>query len=116
VQLRFLVAAGIVVAVTGCAKPQPIYRWGIYETLIYESYTTADGSIPGTHSARLSEDIARTQAEGRRVPPGVHAHLGFLYYSQGEIDAARAQFISEKELFPESSTFMDGILARMENR
>jgi hypothetical protein len=112
-RLCSITAASIVVAALGCAGPAPIYRWGVYENLVYEMYATPGESDPGAHAALLSEDIARTHAEGKRVPPGVHAHLGFLYYSQGYVDAAHEQFVIEKELFPESATFIDGILERM---
>lgn len=97
----------------GCAAgPQPLYRWGVYEAVVYETYAKA-GADPGTQVAVLSEDILRTQAEGKHVPPGVHAHLGFLYASQGQPDLAAQQFQIEKDLFPESATFIDGILRRM---
>ena len=104
-----LLASGV-----GCATPTPIYRWGVYENLIYNMYANPGEADPSTQIAQLTEDIARTHAEGQRVPPGVHAHLGFLYYTQGQVDLAYEEFSTEKELFPESTTFIDGLLARMQ--
>jgi hypothetical protein len=102
---------------TGCAqKPSPIYRWGRYETVVYEMHAEPGGVDTTTGIALLREDIERTSLEGKRVPPGVHAHLGFLYYSEGRLESAREQFEIESELFPESKTFMDGILERMARR
>jgi hypothetical protein len=98
----------------GCAGTPSLYRWGIYEDLLYESYKNPGGADPVTDAARLAEDIARTDAEGLAVPPGVHAHLGYLYASQGDLGLARAHFERERELYPESTVFIDGILARME--
>ncbi|MGF1613831.1 MAG: DUF4810 domain-containing protein [Gammaproteobacteria bacterium] len=100
----------------GCAQQPLIYRWGVYEELVYEMYAKPGKADPGTQVARLSEDIARTQAEGKRVPPGVHAHLGYMYYLQGNSDAAYQEFATERELFPESATFVDGILRRLGRR
>jgi hypothetical protein len=98
---------------SGCTRKQPIYRWGVYEPLLYDMYAKPGKADPGTQVAKLSEDIERTKAEGKRVPPGVHAHLGYMYYLQGRPDDAQAEFETERELFPESSTFVDGILKRL---
>jgi len=101
----------------GCTpKRELVYRWGIYEDLVYDMYATPGGGDPGTQLAALSEDVARTHQEGKRVPPGIHAHLGYLYFSQGQLDAAHEQFTIEKELFPESAVFVDGILERMKQK
>jgi hypothetical protein len=100
--------------VAGCAeKPPQIYRWGIYEELVYEMYAKPDAADPDTQVVRLSEDITRTQSEGKRVPPGVHAHLGYMYYLSGNTDAALDEFATERALFPESAIFIDGIFARL---
>ena len=113
---RRLLSAGACIAVlAGCASPteDTVYRWGVYEDLMYLAYSAPDEADPVTQVQRLDEDIARTRAEGKRVPPGVHAHLGFLHYSLGDRASARAHFMRERELFPESATFIDGILSRM---
>jgi hypothetical protein len=115
------IAAGALVAlllfVAGCAHQKPqIYRWGIYQNLIYQMYMEPGTADPGTQAAKLSEDIQRTEAEGMRVPPGVHAHLGYVYYSLGKPGLAADQFATEKTLFPESTTFIDGILDRLEGK
>jgi hypothetical protein len=109
----FAAAALAAVAASGCTQQRYIYRWGIYEDLVYDMYAKPGKADPGTQVARLSEDIERTQAEGKRVPPGVHAHLGYMYYLQGNRDAAYAEFVTERELFPESATFIEGILQRL---
>ncbi len=108
-----LVALLALLAASACSSTPVLYRWGAYEPLLYQMYTQGDGSDPFEQTALLREDIDRTQAEGKRVPPGVHAHLGFLYYSQGDKSAAREEFLKERELFPESSVFINGILKRM---
>ncbi len=114
-RLAALSAAALLLASgAGCAKPTSIYRWGVYENLIYNMYANPGEADPSTQIAQLTADIARTHAAGQRVPPGVHAHLGFLYYTQGQVDLAYQEFSTEKELFPESTTFVDGLLARMQ--
>jgi hypothetical protein len=110
-------ALGAALFASACApQQQPLYRWGRYEDLIYDMYARPGKADPGTQIARLTEDVQRTLAEGLHVPPGVHAHLGYLYYTQGQVDLAAAEFATEKQLFPESAVFIDGILARMQRR
>lgn len=100
--------------ISGCAtKKSPIYQWGVYEQLVYEMYAKPGKAEPGTQVAKLSEDVERAQVEDKRVPPGVHAHLGWMYYIQGNAGAAYNEFVIERELFPESAVFIDGILKRL---
>ena len=101
---------------SGCSTAPALYRWGEYEPLLFQMYNSPGDLDPVSQAARLSEDIERTIAEGQRVPPGVHAHLGYLYYTQGSIAAAEEHFLKEKELFPESKVFIDGLLKRLRRK
>ena len=104
------------VVVSGCGQNQMLYRWGRYESVVYDMYLQPGKADPGTAIAKLSEDVQRAEAEGKHVAPGVHAHLGYLYYTQGQVDLAREHFLIEKQLFPESAVFIDGMLARMDKQ
>ncbi|HEY3302681.1 MAG TPA: DUF4810 domain-containing protein [Candidatus Binatia bacterium] len=108
-RLALLIAA--IGTLGGCAKP--LYSWGRYEDLVYEMYMKPGQADPGTQAAKLTEDIDKARAEGKPVPPGVHAHLGYIYYQQGNLAGAQQEFQTEKNLFPESAAFIDGILQRM---
>lgn len=102
---------------SGCATQKPpLYRWGAYEQLVYQMYAEPGKAEPGMQVAKLSEDIGRTQAEGKRVPPGVYAHLGYMHYLQGNQGAAMSAFAAEKALFPESAVFVDAILNRLKGK
>ncbi len=98
---------------TGCSSGGPIYQWGSYEQLLYDMYENPGKAAPGRQIEALNRDIERATAKGKRIAPGVHGHLGYLYFAQGRVDAAAQEFALEKELFPESSHFVDGILERM---
>ena len=101
-------------ALNACAKS--IYYWGRYEDLVYDTYANPGKADVGTQVAKLTEDIDRASAEGKPVPPGVHAHLGYLYYQQGNLGGAQQEFQTEKKLFPESAAFVDGMLQRMSQK
>jgi hypothetical protein len=114
---RLLIAALLpLVGLSACAPQKTLYDWGSYEQLVYEMYAKPGKADPGTQIAKLTEDVARINAEGRHVAPGVHAHLGYLYYTQGQSALAQEEFLIEKQLFPESAVFIDGMLARMQKR
>jgi hypothetical protein len=83
------------------------------KSLIYDEYAKPGSANVSTQVAKLTEDIQRARAMGKPVPPGVHAHLGCMHVLQGNRDGARQEFETEKRLFPESTTFIDGMLARM---
>lgn len=97
---------------TGCASPT-IYSWGRYENLLYASYTAPDKVPPELQIERMEEDYQKARSQNKPVPPGWHAHLGYLYYQTGKIDQARQEFETEKAQFPESAVFMDRLLANM---
>ncbi|MES1941327.1 putative lipoprotein [Salinisphaera sp. T5B8] len=100
---------------SGCVtQPEPLYRWGEYEQLIYTMYTQPGAAEPGLQVQKLQADIQRSEAEGKRVPPGVHAQLGYMQYMQGNEAAAVDQFAIERRLYPESSAFMTTFIERIE--
>lgn len=101
--------------VAGCSTRAALYDWGEYEQVVYEGLKSPDGAEVGGHVARLRADLERIEASERRVPPGLHAHLGYLYANQRQFDLARRHFQIEKQLFPEASSFMDRAIARMPN-
>jgi len=105
-----LVAGGLIMA--GCA-PKPLYYWGEYEGLIYTMYNKPGSAEPDTQAVKLQEDLANAKAAGLKVPPGLHAHLGYMYFLQGNTQAALTEFSAEKVLFPESVTFIDGMIGRL---
>lgn len=113
IRIAALALLAALVFSTGCTQNAPLYSWGSYEQLIYDIYAEPGSVDSVTQVAKLSADISRADGEGTRIPPGVHAHLGYLYYGQGQVDMAVEQFVIEKQLYPESTVFIDGILARM---
>ena len=105
----------VTLAVTGCAttsKPPPIYYWGSYEEQIYSAHASA--STLTVHDQIVALEADRASAGTRRLPPGFHAQLGYLYSIDGQTDAAKAEFLAEKTAFPESAAFMDRLLATMQ--
>jgi len=95
---------------SSCASPT-IYSWGHYEDLIYVTYGSPGKATPEMQVERLEEDFQKARSKNKPVPPGFHAHLGYLYYQLGKADQAKMEFETEKAVFPEAAVFMDRMLA-----
>ena len=111
--MRLLLVGAASLLLTACASPKSLYAWGSYEELIYTSYAAPGNAPPEQQIEKLEQEYQRTRAGNTRVPPGWHAHLGYLYSEVGRFDQARQEFNTEKAEFPESSVFVDRLLANM---
>lgn len=99
--------------ITGCAtRNANLYHWGEYENLIYSMYIEPGTADPRTQVNTLTADIQKAADYGKAVPPGVHAHLGFMYALLGNSGLSQDAFNEEKALFPESAVFIDGMMKR----
>jgi hypothetical protein len=106
-------AALLCLPLAACGSSRSLYAWGEYEESVYAVCAEPDAIDVGREIERLVQ-LVKASAEAKvDVAPGVHAHLGYLYSLQGDLDSATAAFLSERELYPESTVFIDGLLARI---
>lgn len=95
----------------GCVSAPPtLYGWGSYQSQVYE-YLKGENNGPEAQLAALDEDLQKFDADGKKHPPGLHAHLGLLYASLGKTGDAVREFETEKSLFPESAEYIDFLLS-----
>ena len=111
-RLSWAIAGTLLLA--GCATQRPLYTWGSYEELIYATYATPGKIAPQDEVNVLEKDYQQARAANMRMPPGWHAHLGYLYYELGQQDQARQGLLTEKAEFPESKVFMDRLLVNLQ--
>lgn len=114
------VAAALVLAAAlgaaGCASEPTLYSWGSYEEQLYQSYAKPGAVPPEKMAEKLEADYQKARSSNKRMPPGWHAQLGYLYFQMGKPDEARREFTTEKAEFPESAVYMDRLLARMASK
>ena len=96
----------------GCST-STLYSWGHYEAQIYSSSVTPASMSPEAQVAQLEQDYQKARAENKRMPPGFHAQLGYLYFQLGRLDQARRELEAEKTEFPESAVLVDRLLASL---
>lgn len=102
-----LLAAGL----SGCASgPQRLYSWDQYQAQTYQYLQGVDGDAAGQLD-KLEKNEQEAKAKGENLPPGFYAHMGLLYAKLGDGEKAHAAFNTEKQLFPESATYMDFLLS-----
>lgn len=108
--------AGLVAAafLSGCASSHSLYYWGGYEGQVYKMYIEPGEAPPERQVEIMEADIERARSKDQALPPGFRAHLGYLYFQQGNLDLARQSFEAEKEAFPESAVLMDRFIQRLE--
>lgn len=98
-----------------CQTTPELYYWGSYEQLLYDMYNKPGSATAELQIDSLSTDIEKAENRGKKVAPGIHAHLGLMYAAVGNMAAAEAAFNNEKRLYPESATLLDGMLQRAYN-
>nr|WP_314888413.1 DUF4810 domain-containing protein [uncultured Campylobacter sp.] len=103
---NFALASAAAMLLSGCAddSPRQLYYWdGAYTSSVYE-YLTEEGDA-GAQIAALEESLQKAYQRAAKVPPGLHAHLGLLYLSQGNGAKFKAYVEKEAELYPESRDY-----------
>lgn len=113
-QWRRMLSIVGVLWLSACASPTPsLYQWGSYEQQVYALYNDPGKTPIEQQIAKLEEDYQKARATSKSMPPGFHAHLGYLYFQIGKLDQARQSFATEKSLFPESAIYMNRVLAKL---
>jgi len=113
---RSLRIASALVAVSlcaSCAGKPTLYEWGDYQASLWREFRQPDGFDVHDELNRLETQVETTRLAGKAVPPGVHAHMGWLCDAAGDSAGAVAHFEAEKANYPESAAFVDGMLSRM---
>lgn len=110
-QFKIAISAICLTVLAGCAAPTT-YHWGSYESLVHDMYIEPGNADAMTQTQLLTTDIQVAASKGKPTPPGVHAHLGYMYSLQGLTDNAKSELLKEKALYPESSVFIDGMIER----
>lgn len=110
-----LVRCAVLAAMTlvGCAAQPTLYYWGNYQGLVYATYHDPGGVPPARQVELLEKDYQQALAKHARMPPGWHAHLGVQYFKLGKVDEAVRELHTEKAEFPESTVFVDRLLANI---
>lgn len=109
----FVLSVGVLVALTGCAKPA-LYQWGGYEQKLYASYKEPAQSEALRIS--LEKHISDMEGSKQKVAPGLYAELGTLHLQSGESEKAVSQYTKELNAWPESKSLMSALIQNIQRR
>lgn len=107
---KIIILCAIATGLSACKTTQPLYYHGDYNNAVY-SYFKSDTVSVEEQITVLEQVVEMAAAKNLPVAPGVHAHLGMLYFETGNSDTGKYHFEQEKMLFPESSQYIDFLLA-----
>jgi hypothetical protein len=107
-KLTIVAVLGACALASGCVTLPP-YEWGGYESSLY-AYAKHPEQRP-QYKAALEQAVSRGR-QSNRVAPGLLAELGYLYLEDGDAAHAIPLFEEEMKLFPESRSFLNGVIAR----
>lgn len=102
-----LVAAALLLS-AGCAQNNSKYTWGKYDDALHSFYKQPGRSAE--YMAALEKTIQTAQTGKLPVAPGLYAEYGYMLMLAQRNDEAVAYFQKEKEAWPESAHFMDGMI------
>lgn len=106
---KLIIATATLVLLSGCKTTEPLYYHGQYNNAVYSYFKAEDNSV--LEQIQIIEElIQKAAAKGKNVAPGVHAHLGMLFFEVGNEAQGIEHFNKEKELFPESNQYIDFLL------
>jgi hypothetical protein len=96
----------------GCASTN--YDWGNYESKLYTYYKSPTSEEQQELVNELAEIFARTEKKGISPPPGLYAEYGTFLFQEGEYQKAIQFYKKEKNVWPESTKFMDSLISTLQ--
>ncbi len=96
----------------GCASTNQMYYWEDYSTTLYNYKKNTSDETLQQHMLELQKIIEVSAEHNTPVPPGIYGELGYYYLKAGKTEEAIKFFELEKEIYPESTIFMDRLLMK----
>ena len=110
-RITTILAVAAVLSLSGCATvTEAGYYWGDYSSTLYKYTKDPTDETLAEHIETLDEIINESAERDLRVPPGVHAELGYIRARQGDDAASKAHYESEMSLYPESRLFLERLV------
>lgn len=103
----FVVAAMVVLS--GCAAQvtEAGYYWGNYSKTLYTYTKDPSEEALEAHLMELERIVEESNERDLRVPPGIHAEIGYIRANLGENALAMSHYEAEMSLYPESRLFLE---------
>lgn len=99
----------LILTSVGCATSNTNYYWGNYSSTLYNLKKNPGDDSLNKHIEELKRIISKSKDKNLRVPPGIHAELGYRLAETNEMEEARIELTNEATIYPESKTFIERV-------
>lgn len=99
----------------GCAQ-QTRHDWGNYSGELYTYYKSPTPEQQAELLSELAGIFARAEKKGVAPPPGLYAEYGTFLFQSGDLEGAINYYQKEKNVWPESTQFMDSLILALSKR
>ena len=105
-----------VFSMAACQKRQPpMYHYNGYSEAYYDYKKNLSEESLLKLQVSMEEAIkASGESKSGRVPPGMYANVGYIYLKTKKYQKAIAAFTKEKNIYPESTHFMNRMIKKVE--
>ncbi len=102
-------------ALVGCVQSRtPLYVWGNYVKSSTEyGMNGHKQDVRDKHLAELKSIIEASEAEQKRVAPGIYAEYAQLLFETNRKQDAKRYFALEKNTYPESTQFINRVTLKL---
>ncbi len=112
-KVKLFSMALMLATLAACKTTKPLYYYGNYQSNVYEYFKAEDVSLE-QQVQELNELVEVAGNKNMQVAPGVHAHLGYLKMTLGNVAEGLAHLNTEKQLYPESQQYIDFLISNLE--
>lgn len=106
--IRTITALIACAILSACVTQKTKYSWGGYDQALYDYYKHPADATHYMLALRAAIDGATKNH--KPVAPGVYAEYGYMLMQQHKYEDAARNFEQEKQAWPESAQFMDGMI------
>lgn len=102
---------------TGCSTTNSsLYHYNDYAEKYYALKKEGDPASLLEWQKTMESIVVTSKNNGKQVPPGIYANLGYIKLRTNDLGSAVALFKSEKEAYPQATVFMDRLIQKAEKR
>lgn len=110
------VSMAIILFASGCATGNKMYYYGNYSNTLYANAKNPSDESLLEHKQMLEKIVEESKQKSLRVPPGIYAELGYIYFRTNDSKTAIQYFQLEEQVYPESKHMMTRLIQATESR
>ena len=110
------VSISIIIFASGCATGNNMYYYGKYSNTLYDNVKNPSDESLLEHKQMLEKIVEESKKKNLRIPPGIYAELGYIYFRANNSKMAIQYFQLEEQTYPESKHMMTRLVQATEAR